>query len=95
MGACQTDDVGTNVPPRNIRIMMLVLVNFCQSFDFPPPHPVITHDDLFFPPIPFLDVHNVKIAKRVNAVYSDRSMGAHTAWRTSHNPPIRGPSTKK
>jgi hypothetical protein len=91
---CMTD-VGT-VPERSeMRIMTLVHLNFCQSVDSLPPHPV-THTTTVHSPSPqALAVHHVEIPKRVNAVHGHRCMGTHTAWRTSHNAAIRGSSTEE
>jgi len=83
----------TLFPPSNIRIMILVHLNFCQSFDAPPPQPTT---NLFRSQFPSpVTAHNVEITKRVNEIHSDRSMGTHTARRARHNPPIRRASTQK
>jgi hypothetical protein len=79
----------------NIRIMILVHLNFCQSFDSPPPQPVTTHHHLLFFLVVFAAAHNVEISKRIYTVYRNGSLGAHTTRWPSDDAPIRRPSTQK
>jgi hypothetical protein len=65
------------------RIIALPLRNFTAS---------PTHVNL---PLKVSAIQNVKVAERINALHSYRSMGAHKTRRAGNDAPVRGSSTEE